>query len=70
LLSAGTRYGFRIFNDSTEALYVKYGATATTSDFTVKIAAGGYLEENHYRGRVDGIWAANASGSARITELT
>jgi hypothetical protein len=71
LLSSGaTRKGFRIFNDSTQRLYVKYGTTASATDFTVRVEADGYLEENHYYGRVDGIWAADGSGAARITELT
>jgi len=70
LLSANAnRVGFRIYNDSTAVLYVKYGTTATSSDYTVQIAAGGYLEENYYTGRVDGIWASDASGAAKITEL-
>lgn len=71
LLSAsGTRKGFRVYNDSPYAVYVKYGATATTSDYTVKVEAYDWLVEDGYGGRVDGIWSANGSGSARITELT
>lgn len=70
LSSSATRLGFRIFNDSTEKLYIKYGTTASATDFTVMILPQGYLEENFYYGRVDGIWAANASGSARITSLS
>lgn len=71
LLSASAaRKGFRIYNDSTAALFVKYGTTASATDFTVKLAADGYLEENFYSGRVDGIWASDASGSARITSLS
>lgn len=61
-----------IFNDSTEALFVKFGATASLTSFTVKIAAGGYYEFPFpiYVGIVDGIWAADAAGAARITEIT
>lgn len=71
LLSAGaTRRGFRIYNDSTQTLYVKYGTTASASDFTVIVQPASWLVEDGYGGRVDGIWAANASGAARITELT
>lgn len=69
LASSATRKGFRIFNDSTVICYVKYGATASTTSFTAAIPAGGYFEENHYYGRVDAIWASDASGSARVTEL-
>ncbi len=57
-----------IYNDSTAVLYVKFGATATTTSYTVQIAAGGYYEfpQPCYAGQVDGIWAS-ANGNARLT---
>lgn len=66
-----SRRGLAIFNDSEAVLYVKFGATASSSSFTVKIAAGGYYEmpQPIYVGIVDGIWAS-ANGNARVTELT
>jgi len=72
LLAANTaRAGATIQNDSTEILYLKLGATATTSDYTVKMVAGAYYEVPFgYTGQIDGIWAANAAGAARIDELT
>jgi hypothetical protein len=65
-----SRRGLLIFNDSTSAVFVKYGATATSSDFTVKIAAAGYFEMPApiYTGQVTGIWAS-ANGNAYVTEL-
>lgn len=70
LLSANAnRKKFIIFNDSAEDLYVKYGATATSDDHTWLVPAGATLEEEHYTGRVDGLWAADGSGKARITEI-
>lgn len=72
LLSANTaRTGAAVFNDSTEALYLKYGATASTSSFVVKMAAAAYFEfpVPVWTGRVDGLWDA-ANGSARVTEVT
>lgn len=67
-----SRIGLLVFNDSTSDLYLKYGATATASSFTVKIPAAGYWEMPTpvYKGIVDGIWSADASGAARVTELT
>ncbi len=65
------RRGLMIFNDSTAALFVKFGATASATSFTVKIAAGGYWEMAPgvvYTGVVDGIWAA-ANGNAYVTGL-
>ena len=67
-----SRRALVIMNDSTAILYVKFGETATTSSFTLKLAAGATWEspvEHIYVGIIDGIWAA-ANGAARITELT
>lgn len=71
LISANNhRLGFSIYNDSTADLYVKYGATASTSSFTVLMVAGAYYEDPYgYTGIVDGIWAS-ATGNARCTEMT
>lgn len=65
------RLGLLVFNDSSAVLYLKYGETASTSSFTVKIAAGAYWEmpQPIYLGQIDGIWAS-ANGAARVTELT
>lgn len=68
ILSADTaRKGFRLYNDSEYGCYVKYGATATTSDFSIFMPAGSTWVENSYRGQVDGIWEANGSGAMRVT---
>lgn len=72
LLAANVaRVGATFFNDSTELLYLKLGSTATTSSFTVKVNPQGYYElPSGYAGIVDGIWAADGSGAARVTELS
>lgn len=72
LLSANTsRKGCILFNDSAAIAYVKFGATATTSDFTIRLTPYGSYEMNGpiYTGRIDCIWAS-ATGAMRITELT
>lgn len=76
LLSANAnRLGATIYNDSTAICYVKLGATASSSSFTVALAGttlgiGGYYEVPAlYTGVIDAIWASDAGGSARITEL-
>lgn len=70
--SGDLRKGAVIYNDSSAVLYVKLGATASTTSFTYYLAAGATLElpysEAMYQGVIDGIWAS-ATGSARITEL-
>lgn len=72
--SGGVRRGVIIFNDSAGTggaiLYIKFGTTASTTDFTVRIAVDNYYEMplDGYTGRIDGIWAS-AAGAARITVL-
>ncbi len=71
LASNANRLGATIWNDSTAVLYVKFGTTASATDCVVKLIADGYYEVPFgYTGRIDGVWASDASGAARITELT
>jgi len=71
LLAANAgRKGATIQNDSSAILYVKFGTTASTTSYTIQMAANSYYEVPFaYTGRMDGIWAS-ATGNARITELT
>lgn len=70
LASNSNRLGATIFNDSTQILFVKLGATASAASFTARLTSNGYYEVPfNYTGIIDGIWA-NANGSARITEIT
>jgi hypothetical protein len=65
------RLGLVIYNDSNSRLYVKLGATASTTSFTERLESQqSYPVPFWYTGVVDGIWAPNVSGSARVTELT
>lgn len=71
LAANANRLGATIYNDSTSFLYLKLGATASTSSFAVKMEPGAYYEVPFgYTGIIDGIWSADASGAARIVELT
>lgn len=71
LSSSGARKGFRITNTSSAVLYVKYGTTASATDFTVRLPQWAYLEENFYSGRVDAVWASDpGDGAALITSLS
>jgi hypothetical protein len=58
-----------VYNDSTSVLYLKYGSSASSSSYTVKLAAGDYWEMPLpvYTGIVTGVWAS-ANGSALVTE--
>lgn len=72
LQANGGRKGVVIVNDSTATLYLKYGATASTTSFTYRLDPGVTWEmpQPLYTGQIDGIWSVDASGAARITELT
>ena len=58
-----------LFNHSTQLAYVKYGSSASSSDYTVAVPASGYFEMPRpiYRGIVTCIWAS-ANGSMKTTE--
>src|SRR4051794_24664239 len=66
LLAANTsRRGLALQNtDPQYGVYVKYGATATSTSFTAYIGPMGYWEMPHpiYAGRIDAIWAAAGTG--------
>lgn len=65
------RKSLSVFNDATVSLYLKMGTTASSTSFSLKLAAGGYWESaaSIYTGRVDGIWDSSPTGAARITEF-
>lgn len=70
LAANANRLGATVYNDSSVNLFLKLGATASTTSFTVKLAAAGYYEVPfNYTGIIDGLWDS-ATGSARLTELT
>jgi len=72
LLSANTaRRGAIFFNDSTQAAYVKFGATASATSFTYKMLAATTLElpQPVYVGIIDALWDS-ANGNMRCTEIT
>lgn len=58
-----------IQNDSSSTLYVKFGSTASATDYTVKLYTDDVLTTG-YQGRVYGIWSADSTGAAKITELS
>jgi hypothetical protein len=68
--SSSARKGLTIYNGASGALYVAFAATATTSAYTVQVAAGGYYEVPFgYTGAVSGI-LASGTGSALVTTIT
>jgi hypothetical protein len=72
LLSANAaRLGATVYNDSTAICYLLLNSgTASTTNYTVQLGAGGYYEVPFgYTGAIKAIWAS-ATGSARIMEFT
>lgn len=77
-----SRIGLRIVNRSTEVLFISYSGTASTANFTFTLAptaglstlAGSFpvfvMPTPIYTGIISGIWSANSTGEAIITELT
>jgi len=64
------RKGLTLYNEGNQAWYVKLGAAATLTSFTVKILRDGYYEVPFgYTGIVTGIQAVSSS-SLYVTELT
>jgi hypothetical protein len=71
LLAANVnRLGATLYNDSNQNFYVKLGATASATSFTVRLSPQSYYEVPFgYTGIIDGI-QASANGNMRITELS
>jgi hypothetical protein len=65
------RVGLLVINNSTSTstLYLKFGAGASVSSWSVSIEPGGYWEmpRRYYTGIVTGVWS-NATGDAHVTE--
>lgn len=73
LLSANTaRKGCVIHNDSTAILRIAFAATCSATAFTYRLVpqAAFTMSSPVYQGIISGIWESDASGSARITELS
>lgn len=68
LASTAARMGATFYNDSTAILYLKFGATASSTSYTIQMAAASYYElpQPCYSGIIDGIWAS-ANGNCRVT---
>lgn len=71
LPSTPGRRGAYFYNDSSATAYLKLGTTASTSSFTIAMAANSFYELPYpcYTGRIDCIWSS-ATGNMRITEIT
>lgn len=74
LLSANSlRLAFTLYNDSTQNCFIKFGATASATSYTIQILPSQFISSKdigvNYTGRIDAIWTS-ANGNMRVTELT
>ena len=72
LIAANTaRLAATIYNDSTQVLYVNFGASAASTAFVVKMQPDQYYElpQPAYNGVVTGIWSSS-NGFGRVCEMT
>jgi len=58
-----------IYNNSTQNLYVKEGATASATSYTYLLGSGDLVIIDDYVGQVDGVWNG-VNGSAQVGEVT
>ncbi len=72
LAANANRLGATILNTDANALYLLLNSgTASATNLTVNVPANGYYEVPfRYTGILKGIWAADGSGSAIVTEFT
>jgi hypothetical protein len=58
-----------VFNEGAGNLHILYGVgTASTSNYSVRLSTGEYLEVDKYVGQLTAIFAS--AGTARVTEIT
>jgi len=70
VIPARSRTETMIDNVSGSTCYLRLGAVATTTVYTIAIADGGYYEvPGSYDGTVHVIWAEAGSGELMVTEL-
>lgn len=70
LASNANRIGATVFNESTATAYLKLGATASLTSYSLQLLPGAYYEVPFsYTGVIDGI-TAGQTAQLRVTELT
>lgn len=71
LAANGARKGFIINNESAVDCYLKFGATASATSYTIKLTTGQIYESGLlvYTGVIHAI-LASSTGNAQVTELT
>lgn len=72
-LFGGTRRVMSILNNSKDPLFIRFGASASTSSFSVKLPADALYETpltwGLYSGTVHGVWDKAGTGTAQTVEF-
>jgi hypothetical protein len=70
LASNANRLGATIWNEGGATAYIKFGATASVTSYTVQVVSGAFYEVPYgYTGIIDGI-TSSSTAQVRVTELT
>ena len=71
LASNRSRRGLILCNTDANGVYIKFGTTATTSDFSLYLAQNGIytMTGQIYTGAIDAIWAGDGTGYLVASEL-
>lgn len=72
ILAANTsRLSARIYNDTTAGnLKVALGSAVTSTNFTIVLAPGSFIQFSDYTGAIHALWDATGSGQVLVTEVT
>jgi hypothetical protein len=73
LLAAGTRKGFKIYNDSDKRITIAFDDAVSGTNFTLKMNPDSFYDDDEpfWQGAVWALWdGPTPSGAAQITELT
>jgi len=71
LLEATARAKYIIENSDANRLYVRLdGGTASATDYSFSLAQNENAEINAIAGKITGIWAADGSGYAHLSEVS
>lgn len=70
LLAANSeRLGASVYNDADRPMYLKLGASASTTSYTVRVPRQFLYEVPFsYTGIIEAVWGTGVTGAARITE--
>jgi len=60
-----------LFNDSNKSAFVKYGTSASSTSFSIKMPPEShhFIDGPVYSGAIDAIWESGATGAMQITEM-